>query len=275
MVCLICKLEFNSYRSLGVHIKRTHHIETKDYYDKFLKKDKEDICPACGQKKDFNNLHFGYSFSQFCSIKCAQNNEEVRQRLEKTCLERYGLTNGGGSKDSVDKIKRTKKEKYGEENYCNAQKIKKTFRKKYGVDNFFQSNSFKEIMTEEKQKKRLEKQRKTFEQLGKWIPIEQKSDFEKYSREVWIETRKWSSKLFENWDGKDFYTGERLITNEEYKKNFPDKHINTNGLQPSIDHKIEIIKGFFQKISPEEIGHLSNLCICSKKTNTKKRWGII
>lgn len=37
IICKICNCEFISNKSLGVHIKRTHHIELKDYYDNFLK----------------------------------------------------------------------------------------------------------------------------------------------------------------------------------------------------------------------------------------------
>jgi len=303
MVCLICQKKVKSFFGLVKHLRIHREISLKEYYDTYLRKDGEGICPECGGSTTFFGIKSdGKSYGKFCSCKCSStnrfknNNKEyyntnLRKDGEGICPECGKETSfinviqgykhycsgwcAGKSQTSIEKIKKTKKERYGNENYCNQEKIVKTFKKKYGVSNVFQSEHFKQIMTEEKQQERNLHQRQSFERIGKWVSLERKSEFEKYERIVWRETKKWKRELFEQWDGKDFYTGERLVSNEGFKKKNPDKHINTNPRQPSIDHKVEIIKGFNQGISAEEIGHIDNLCICSKSSNTKKRWGKI
>jgi hypothetical protein len=72
MKCEICGKEFKNYKSLGAHL-RTHKITSKEYYDRFLKKDGEGICPVCGKETSFKNLNLGYY--NFCSCKCAASGE--------------------------------------------------------------------------------------------------------------------------------------------------------------------------------------------------------
>jgi very-short-patch-repair endonuclease/endogenous inhibitor of DNA gyrase (YacG/DUF329 family) len=67
--CEICGRKFNNYRSFSQHL-RSHKITAKDYYDKFLKKENEGICPICGKKTDFYSISRGYA--KFCSHRCAR-----------------------------------------------------------------------------------------------------------------------------------------------------------------------------------------------------------
>lgn len=43
LVCKKCNLPFVNIRVLGVHIKRTHKMETKEYYDTYYEQTKEYI----------------------------------------------------------------------------------------------------------------------------------------------------------------------------------------------------------------------------------------
>jgi len=88
-----------------------------------------------------------------------------------------------------------------------------------------------------------------------------KNDLKKYWTKVWEETRKYIKKLFEKWDGNDYYTGEKLLT---------DISKSSDRMYRTIDHKISIKYGFKNDIDPKEIGQLENLCICSRSTNSKK-----
>jgi hypothetical protein len=72
MKCEICGREFKNYKSLSLHL-RTHKITSKEYYDKFLKKEDEGICPICEKETSFINLRKGYR--KFCSNKCAKSGE--------------------------------------------------------------------------------------------------------------------------------------------------------------------------------------------------------
>ena len=65
MKCEICGKEFSN---LSHHIK-THDINSKTYYDKYLKTDiGEGICPICGKETRFLNMYVGYK--SYCNSKC-------------------------------------------------------------------------------------------------------------------------------------------------------------------------------------------------------------
>jgi len=72
MNCKICNKKIKSFNGLGTHISRIHKISTKEYYNKFLKKENEGIC-ECGKETNFNNINIGYR--EFCSIKCATSSK--------------------------------------------------------------------------------------------------------------------------------------------------------------------------------------------------------
>ena len=67
----------------------------------------------------------------------ASQSNTVKEKMQKTCMEKYGVTNGGGSKEVIEKIKQTNLEKYGCEYYFQADefknKAKNTLKEKYGI----------------------------------------------------------------------------------------------------------------------------------------------
>lgn len=65
-------------------------------------------------------LHYRKNFPLYC---------ESCQR-ENTCITLYGVKNGGGSKESIEKIKKTKLERYGDERYNNKEKQFETVKNK-------------------------------------------------------------------------------------------------------------------------------------------------
>lgn len=65
--CKICDRECISVKGLSKHIRITHNIEVKEYYDKYERKENEGYCVVCGNEVKFNR--FKYS-SKTCSIKC-------------------------------------------------------------------------------------------------------------------------------------------------------------------------------------------------------------
>jgi len=62
MECQICKKEVKNLRCLSSHL-RIHKTLVKDYYDKFLKKENEDICLECG--KDQKRQEDGWRFLRY------------------------------------------------------------------------------------------------------------------------------------------------------------------------------------------------------------------
>jgi hypothetical protein len=123
-------------------------------------------CKQCDGKVRFQKLTF--PFAMFCSRKCANNNEETKQRLIETCLKKYGTTNtakaecvkqkyrdrmekkyGKGivnafqAKSVIAKAEETKLRKYGNAKFNNSQKTSETCLKRYGVSNTSQVAEFR------------------------------------------------------------------------------------------------------------------------------------
>jgi len=124
------------------------------------------------------------------------------------------------------------------------EKKKRTFYKNYGKDNIFKTDNFKRLMI----KKNI------------WVDIDDK--YLKYRSEVRKITNKNINKLFESWDGFCFYTGIKLKI-DIINYNHP--------LYRTVDHKTSIIYGFINNLDPREIGNIQNLCICSRRANSKKQ----
>lgn len=106
--CEICRIEFDNFKGLSSHLRQNHKIKSKEYYDRFVKKNDEGICVECGKKTNFTSLKNGYL--KFCSVRCAHANQEVLGKISKTCEERYGGL-GLSSPILKEKIETTKHEK--------------------------------------------------------------------------------------------------------------------------------------------------------------------
>lgn len=146
MKCLICSHNSPNYRGLGNHIKKAHNMSTKEYYDKYLKKKNEDICPVCGNKNKFINLNAGYN--RVCSVSCGQKHPDTRKKIETTNICKYGKSTPLITESSLDKShnkyamnkkRQTMINKYGYSNsFCTIEtqrKVQNTMIKRYGSKN--------------------------------------------------------------------------------------------------------------------------------------------
>lgn len=140
IICKTCGKECVDLRSLGVHITRTHKDTVKNYYDEFMKKDNEGICKICKNKTNFIGITKGYYI--YCSSKCANRDEETKNKILKTSTELYGGI-GFASKELREKSK-TSAIKNGHNLYGNIQKMKQTLKKKFGYEYPAQITEFKE-----------------------------------------------------------------------------------------------------------------------------------
>lgn len=142
MKCLICKHESPNFRGFGSHIRKAHNMSTKEYYDKYLKKDNEDICPVCGNTNNFININVGYS--RTCSVSCGQKHPSTRKRIEITNINKYGKAtplitstalNKSHNKEAMDKKRQTMINKYGYSNsFCTIEtqhKVQNTMLERY------------------------------------------------------------------------------------------------------------------------------------------------
>jgi len=136
-------------------------------------------------------------------------------------------------------------------------KIIKKNNEKYGCDYLFQSDFFKNNLQIK------EKSRKSLIEKGLVVPDNLLLPFDLYKRECRRLTSKIKNRLFEKWDGHDYYDGEFIKTYLSLK--------NTDKNYPTIDHKISIYYGFINDISVDEICHIDNLCITKRSINSSKR----
>jgi len=124
--CEICKKNFKNNVGLGVHINK-HNINSKEYYDMYLKKDGEGICPTCGKSTKY--LCFAKGYAKHCSNKCTYNDLVVREKTEQTMLSRYGTSNVYASEYGKQKIKETKLNRYNDIWYHNTEKAVESYKK--------------------------------------------------------------------------------------------------------------------------------------------------
>jgi len=90
---------------------------------------------CCGSYIKFSE-RFDIGYGNFCSVKCFNTNkDEMLLRIKSTNNKKYGVDFYTEHVDFIDKSKKTKKEKYGDENFNNITKSKKTNLDKYGYDN--------------------------------------------------------------------------------------------------------------------------------------------
>lgn len=87
--CEECNKKLMNLKGLSQHVK-FHDIKIKDYYDKYLKCEKEGECPSCNISTTFRNITDGYN--KFCSYGCSNNDKIVNKRrgqTHKQTLEKY------------------------------------------------------------------------------------------------------------------------------------------------------------------------------------------
>lgn len=151
MKCEICSKDF---LRLGSHII-THNMTIKEYYDKYIRKENEGICLICGKETTFRGLTKGYA--EHCSLKCKGLDPKVKEKVENTCLKRYGAANVYASDYGKQRIKETCQEKYNtyhpQKSETVRNKTKQTNFKKYGSKYIFSSEYGKQKIRETNQEK--------------------------------------------------------------------------------------------------------------------------
>jgi very-short-patch-repair endonuclease len=101
-------------------------------------------CLTCNNPIKFSN-RFDRGYGDFCSVNCINSNkEEMIKRIKKTMNDKYQVNFFPEHNDFVLNQKKTKKEKYGDENYNNQLKQKNTKKEKYGDENYVNIEKSKE-----------------------------------------------------------------------------------------------------------------------------------
>lgn len=138
--CIFCNKFFNNATKFALHLK-LHKITSKEYYDKYLKGDIEGFCKVCGKETKLYSITIGYR--PYCSIKCKNIDENLKNKIKETNKELYGGT-GFASQELREKGKETCLKIYGDKNYNNIDKAVRTNLEKYGKRNPSQVSKIRE-----------------------------------------------------------------------------------------------------------------------------------
>ena len=88
MRCKICGKEIkDSPKSLPTHL-RSHDITSKEYYDKFIRKENEGFCIVCGKEAIFMSVNKGYS-DRCRNLECSKTLK--KDATKRTSLLKYGV----------------------------------------------------------------------------------------------------------------------------------------------------------------------------------------
>jgi hypothetical protein len=143
--CVLCGDDYN-IKYISKHLKKVHNITAKNYYDKYIDNSTHKChISECKHETKFISISKGYS--KFCSIECFKKDnpmkrQEVKEKLSVNLKEKFNDQNYRA--DISSKRKKTKLERYGDENYNNRDKVKNTCITKYGVEYYSQSLEFAE-----------------------------------------------------------------------------------------------------------------------------------
>ena len=123
-------------------VQKLYHYLYNDFDLKF------GICPECGKRSTFRSFPDGYM--TYCSSKCAQNSNNVRNNIMKTNMSRYGCTCSLGNEFVKQKREKTWINNYGTDNPAKSEKIQKKIKKtnvsKYCVEHPLQNDDVQKKM---------------------------------------------------------------------------------------------------------------------------------
>jgi hypothetical protein len=206
-------------------------------------------CDYCNQllKSHYKNYLVNIKKNnKFACSKCG-----YKKNIELNLL-KYGVEYTLNLEEVKKSRFKTNIEKYGSKSPFSSNiiknKSKKTNIEKYGFENVFQN---KEI---------IDKIKQTNFNNKRWSL--DYNNYLIYRRRVKLLTNKVKMELLEEWNGYDYY-------DNEYIKENLNLHYNDR-LYPTIDHKISVLNGFNNGLSPEFISNINNLCITKKYINSKK-----
>lgn len=107
------------------------------------------ICPVCGAPTKFRNFIYGYS--TYCSVDCSYQSKDRVQRIKSSVKEKYGVDNYAKTPQWKEQRAKTCMERYGTKNFFNQDKIKQTMFQKYGGHPLANPCVIKKILDTKKQ----------------------------------------------------------------------------------------------------------------------------
>lgn len=124
------------FEAVSAYTNSLEGLDFKEKIHRYFKRDQEKKVCVCGAPRKLLSIEKGYQ--EFCSAACA--NKNTQDRIKKSKVEKYGdpnYNNKSRSKETIskrsdldrekitEKRKKTRLEKYGDPNYTNAKKLAK------------------------------------------------------------------------------------------------------------------------------------------------------
>lgn len=113
------------------------------------------VCHICGIPTKYRGTAVGYS--KYCSTKCMRNDPDIKEQIQQTNIEKYGVDNPSKSNSIKEKTKAANIKKYGVDAPTMTEvvkhKIRATNKERYGVEIASQSEVVKNKTAETNLKK--------------------------------------------------------------------------------------------------------------------------
>lgn len=243
----------NHYKSLGYNVKCKQKIIVPiEHLSKGSHIKIKVCCDVCGKENTIRyqdylrTLEYGFHSCSNCRLI----------KYKETCKQLYGAENTlCKGTTSYQKKNNTVKEKYGVDNVFQSEEIKekskKTCLEKYGCEYANQNSDILEKSKNTRIKKHLQ------------TDPSKLSELDNYYIQVRKETYKNKKRLFQNWDGYDYYDGEYIKDNFSFPQN--------SKYYPTIDHLTAVFYGFINNITVKEICKMENLVVTKRSHNCSKR----
>jgi len=265
MKCNVCNKIFDNFRKLSKHIRDNHkEFSIQKYYDTFVKKEKEGLCPICNAPTNFASISKGYHL--ICSSRkcaCTFNRDKLRKNPEKFNLFKEkvskNLKNMWKFKDNSLRVSKTTKTR---------NKWVETLSDDERSEIFGWLNK---LSPEEKSIKCKELLDKTLFKWWKNASDEQKQQTYKKIVETKIKNGTCLPES-EEYNYLNYKKQVRKLSEQNYKKY--KEFINPNNLIRSrkmqLDHRVSIFNGFILGIPKEIIASPYNLELLDGYKNNQK-----
>lgn len=213
------------------------------------------VCKKCGKLLKYHGFKEN-SYGTWCSTKCQLSDENfIKNREEKISEEKR--------KEILCKVKKTKLERYGNENFNNREKSKITCLEKYGSETYLSSNKRKEWDDE------------LFKKTGKRAIINidkiKETKFKKYGNANYVNIEKMKKTMIERYGAKTTLESKELSDKvkktciEKYGK---EKYIDYNKVEETMLRKYGVKNAFQLKEVRDKIDY-------EKAINTKRKNGTL
>ena len=133
--CKICLMPFEKVHAFTNHLRFVEKITSREYYDRYIKQESEEIC-YCGKIKKFDSVLKGYL--KYCTPKCAARDPNLKEAKRETLIRTTGFDNPQKNPKTKEKTKKTNNVMYGGNSPFSSQEVqdksKETCMINWGVD---------------------------------------------------------------------------------------------------------------------------------------------